>query len=207
MRLFAPLFPAFLLFPILLFSPAPDQSAFVRIDVGVGHGSGTHLGNGYILTAAHVAYAAEGAMVSTRDGQVMPAELVWSDQSLDVAIIKVSKPILARSIPVDCAVPDVGIEVRAYGNPLDQGPAISTGHVAREPRKSDQWASAILADLTAAPGMSGGGVIHKGKLVGVLVGGMIVSTGMSASIVGFTFVVPTSAFCDQLKEHVRKEGV
>lgn len=175
----------------------PPKGAVVKIEVDGGHGSGAHIGNGYILTAAHVIGTAQTAQVKTDDGQKREAAVLWVNTKYDVALIRVFKHHDISVAPLDCRIPKVGEAVRGYGNPLIIEFMQSWGRVGSKQAQFGNWAEAIVLDMTVAPGMSGGPVFDSaGRVVGIMVGLPLMRLGLTPSAVPFTFAVPARTACN-----------
>lgn len=179
-------------------SPKPIASFAVKIDFPAGHGSGTHIGNGYILTAAHVVDGGVGIKVVTDTGATKDADVLWANKSYDIALLRVSDFDDLRSVPLSCAPLVRGTSYVAYGNPGNIDFVSASGAVVGKPEPRGPWREVVTVDGTVVPGMSGGGVVVGGRLVGVSVGVMSASLGLLPSITGFGFVVPGSAVCGLL---------
>jgi S1-C subfamily serine protease len=158
-----------------------------------GHGSGTHLGNGYILTADHVVANATNIMVIAVGGKTYKAEIVSESKSTDTAIIRVIEPHEIGIAYTQCRDPALGEIVFATGNPHGLLNVKTRGFIARKVEPTWILDFAIIIDLTVAPGMSGGGVVDiRGFLVAVV----------SATITDapLTLAIPASTFCPILKK-------
>lgn len=177
---------------------APLASFAVKIDFPAGHGSGTHIGNGYVLTAAHVVDGGAGIKVLTDTGAAKDAEVLWVNKDYDVALLRIDEFDDIRSVPLSCAPLERGTRYVAYGNPGSVDFVSAAGAVVSKPERRGPWRSVVTVDGTVVPGMSGGGVIVSGRLVGVSVGVMSASVGLLPSITGFGFVVPASDICGLL---------
>lgn len=166
----------------------PDMAgAVVKVMLAVGHGSGTHIGNGYVLTAAHVVRGESDVQVKTDRGGQYPAKVLWVANDDDVALLRVDA-LAASSARVDCGPFKVGREVRAVGNPLAEEFVTTYGRVSGKSGNG-----AMLVDLPLAPGMSGGGVFDRGgRLVGVV---SAVMTPGGLSMVSIGYIVPAERVC------------
>lgn len=180
---------------------APRDST-VKIEiVGQGHGSGTHIGNGIIITASHVVEDGGEFKVITADGQVMPAEVLWFNKARDIAAVKVTDTSHMGTSHVDCRTPTVGEHLTFEGNPLSLNFQTTSGTVTGallSTPDAERWIESLPVDGVIAPGMSGGGAFDEdGDLVGVNVAGMLMPIGLGDySTSGFNLIVPTSTFCD-----------
>lgn len=87
-------------------------------DVQTAGGSGFIVSeDGYVMTNNHVIDGAEGITVVMRDGRTFPAELVGTDPTTDVAVIKVDEVGLPAISLGSSAQVRVGEWVLAVGNP------------------------------------------------------------------------------------------
>lgn len=180
--------------------PAPPKaSATVKVGIvseeGSGHGSGVHLGNGVLLTAAHVAEA--GAQLSVKNdlGAEAKATVLWRSEPYDIALIKAPLKNTARA-PLACVEPHVGQQVHAAGNPGAFENVITWGRVAAKP-VYDQgvWKIMQPLDITGGPGMSGGPVFDvANQVVGITVA-ILQAPGLYNRR-WFMFMVPAKAVCD-----------
>ena len=165
----------------------------VKLILEAGHGSGVHIGKGYILTAAHVVANAKTVKIKTDKGDTGEAEVLWINAARDVALIHTGTKL--QSSRIACKSLPAGTMTRAIGNPSNQEFISTWGRVSGRAIDTP-WKTAIVADITIVPGMSGGGLFDEaGRLVGILVGTMARGFG---AIVPVGYVVPASAFCGML---------
>lgn len=181
---------------------APDylktETTLVKITLEGGHGSGVHIGNGYILTAAHVVKDAKTAMLKTKDGKIRQATILWANKEYDIALLR-SEDTKMDAAALDCRLAQAGDSITSYGNPLNVEFASAYGRIAGEPRALGPWKSVFVTDITTVMGQSGGPVFDAdGRLIGITVGVMGAPMGFSHSLVGYGFVVPSRAVCDLL---------
>lgn len=180
---------------------APTAAATVLVDTNSGHGSGVHIGNGLYITAAHVTKDAEHLTVKLDTGEDFPAEVLWANEAYDVALIK-TRPPGAAAARLDCAAPELatGTIIEIIGNPLGLRNIHTWGRVSRATEQGKAPRYSLIADITIAPGNSGGPAFDReGRLVGIVVAVSLARTGpMSSSIVPLSYVVPASAICTLL---------
>lgn len=179
--------------------PAPMSSYSVKLLGSKGHGSGTHFGNGYILTAAHVVGDAKSMRVKTDDGKMRYAKTLWSSKDYDIALLQTS-PNGIGSAHLSCRLLAEGEEIHADGNPLNMEFVSTNGRISGKARATDIHKLAYITDMTTVMGMSGGGVFDgMGNLVGVTSAVAVAPMKMGASFVpsltGFGMAVPSSAVC------------
>ena len=182
----------------------PDpMSATVKLSIkGGGHGSGTHIGGGYIITAGHVAEH-EGDTLTARfeNGKEHEAITLWSNSRYDIALVKIDD-VDAPASHLECRTPEPGEELRFLGNPLALEWVTTRGYVAGPPTNaySKAWDTVLPVDAAMAGGMSGGGAFDAdGELLGVNVGIPIQSFSWSdGTATGISFIVPGETVCGLL---------
>lgn len=183
---------AYLTFSPFKYSPPPSPHVKITRSDG-GHGSGTHLGNGFILTANHVVQGQVGLEIVTLSGDILKAEIVSQSESNDTAVLRIVGPYNLGVAYTQCRDPAVREPVFATGNPHDLINVRTQGHVARKVEPTWILDRAVVIDMTVAPGMSGGAVQDiRGYIVGIVAA---VINGAA-----LTLAVPPSAFCPILKE-------
>lgn len=174
--------------------PKPTVEPTVKVDGSSGaHGSGFYIGNGYVVTAAHVPDEEMFIAVVLADGRRLRADVVVSDEIDDLAIVKIDAPNDLRAAPLACRPAVVGEHIEVRGNPLQFDFVSTYGRVAGLARPLlPDWRSTFLIDATIAPGNSGGPVFDKdGAVLGVAVGVPL----YRGSILGLGFVVPSTTLC------------
>lgn len=168
-------------------------------------GSGVYIGNGEILTAAHVAKEADAngkLFVSNADGDKASATVLWFDEATDVGLLKLDDASLSLyAAPMACMKPDasVGDEVQTIGNPLGLLNIHTYGRVASTVRV-EYKRSVFFADVTIAPGSSGGPLFNKaGEVVGINSAmPQAFINGLYPSLIPLAVVIPRSVICKQL---------
>ncbi len=179
-------------------SPKPVSSV-VFVDMGgVGHGSGVHIGRGFVLTAGHV--AKEGNLKVKNDfGAIQDAEVLWYNSDYDVSLLKVTQPQLLGTANLSCRAPEIGEEIIAAGSPLRTEFTRYWGHVNGSVTKYGPWNAVFTMDMTVLPGISGGPIFDKkGDVVGIAVGVALIPMGMAASVTGIGYGVPGATICNLL---------
>lgn len=180
---------------VVAVAPITDK-AVVKVILANGLGSGVHVGNGFIVTAAHVVKASKVVSIKTRDGRTASADVLWASSDYDIALLRTATVMPAASL--SCETVAVGDDVMAVGNPLGMEFISSYGRVAGEPRDFlPNWKSAFVTDLTVIMGNSGGPMFSAdGRVAGIVVGVPAPAVeGGGRSYIGFSFVVPSSAVC------------
>ena len=152
-----------------------------------GEGSGFIVdAEGYILTNHHVVASPEKIRVRLADKRELPAVLVGSDPSTDLALLKVN----ARGLPVvplgDSDNLRVGEWVSAIGNPYRFDHSVTVGVVSSKGRKiyDASFDAYIQTDAAINPGNSGGPLINAaGEAVGI-------NSAVSVQGQGIGFAIP-----------------
>lgn len=165
------------------------------IDAG-GHGSGVHIGNGFIVTAAHVASDQTKMTVKADDGSSREATVLWTNKKYDVAMLRMDPAEKIGVARLSCRDPRPNENLHARGNPGNIEFITTNGRVAGSAREVGPWSSVFVFDATVAPGMSGGPVLdNEERVVGITVGLMLVPLGFSPALVPISYIVPASTVC------------
>lgn len=128
--------------------------------------------NGYILTATHVIEDLDTIKVTTADGDVMPAKLIFVDRQYDIALIKVnpSSPLEVAAFAQQNNLTS-GKEVAVVGNPLAMGQKIVKGLLGDVKNVNWSGTRATLHSISAriVEGNSGGGTfdLATGMFLGI----------------------------------------
>lgn len=182
--------------------PTPVEIAgpVVKLKDKSGHGSGVHIGNGYVLTANHVLPGAEKSMAYIRDdGRKGTAKVIWASPEYDVALMKLDAAEGLAESNLECRAPEKGETVLLEGNPLILEGITTWGRIAGGETSLGPWASVLPVDASIAGGMSGGGAFDvSGNLIGINVGAMVQSLGLGGTYVGLSLIVPGSTICGLL---------
>ncbi len=180
------------------------QNPFSRQGPGmprVGQGSGFIIDSeGHVLTNHHVVAEADDIEVSLKSGKSYDAELVGSDQKLDIALLKIEPD---ESLPAvalgDSSELEVGEWVVAIGNPFGLNYSVTTGIISAKGRTigHSPYDNFIQTDASINPGNSGGPLFNlDGEVIGV--NSAIIQNGQ-----GIGFAVPidmVEEILPQLKE-------
>ena len=171
---------------------------------GSGLGSGVVLdAEGNVLTNHHVIAGAAEIQVTLADGRILPAEVVGTDESTDLAVVRmVGAPDDLRPASLGSSEElVVGQEVMAVGNPLGLSSTVTTGIISALDRPVTTTDSsgpggtvvvtnAIQVDAAINPGNSGGPVFDlNGRVIGIASSIATLSQGSSGSI-GLGFAIP-----------------
>jgi putative serine protease PepD len=188
----------------------------VSVRAGPASGSGFVVrGDGTIVTNAHVVAAAETAQVSFGDsGRTVEAEVLGTDVSSDLAVLRVDPGSVDRLRPLPLADSDrvgVGDAVVAIGNPFGLDRTATAGIVSavgREIRAPDgfQIDHVIQTDAPINPGNSGGPLLDaRGRVIGVNT--QIATGGSGSGNVGIGFAVPSNTVREVLPALTRGERI
>lgn len=146
----------------------------------LGLGSGVIVSeNGYIVTNKHVAgNKYSNCYVTLENGKVYNGNVVWADDDLDLAIVKINVKGLSYMSLGDSNNIKVGQGVYAIGNPIgyEFQRTVTSGIISgvnrtikiEENNKSVYMENLIQTDATINPGNSGGPLINaNGEMIGI----------------------------------------
>ena len=164
-----------------------------------GLGSGVILSeDGYIVTNNHVIDGADSLEVLLNDNSTYEARVIGTDESTDLALIKIDAKGLKAIKVGDSEALRLGEWVLAVGNPFGFNSTVTTGIVSAKARSlgSDSHRrnkmgieAFIQTDAALNPGNSGGALVNlNGELVGINAA-IYSNTG---SYTGFSFAIPTT---------------
>ena len=149
--------------------------------------------DGYIVTNNHVVEDATKLKVKLNDGRLFDAELVGTDPTTDVALIKIDGKDLPTIPFGNSDELRLGEWVLAIGSPFDLQSTITAGIVSAKARdlgvipNEARIESFIQTDAAVNPGNSGGALVNtRGELVGI----NTVIKSSTGSYVGYSFAVP-----------------
>ena len=157
-------------------------------------GSGVIISDdGYIVTNNHVIEEATKLKVKLNDGRTFDAELVGTEPTTDIALIKIKGEDLP-TIPFGNSDDlRLGEWVLAIGSPFDLQSTITAGIVSAKARQLGvipnefRVESFIQTDAAVNPGNSGGALVNtRGELVGI----NTVIKSSTGSYIGYSFAVP-----------------
>jgi S1-C subfamily serine protease len=167
-------------------------------------GSGFLIDNsGHILTNAHVVDGAQKVEVQLGDGAEQQAQVVGSDPSSDIALLKVDNTEGAQPLQLgDSSKVQVGDPVVAIGNPFALDRTVTSGIVSALQRQIQapngfSISDVIQTDAAINPGNSGGPLINgAGQVIGI--NSQIES--QSGGNVGIGFAVPIKTAADVVSQ-------
>ncbi len=168
-------------------------------DQGGGEATGTGFvidSSGNILTNYHVVEGATSVSVGFDDQRVVPARVLGTDPTNDLALLHVD-PSGLKLVPLqlgDSKTAQVGDPVLAIGNPFGLDRTLTTGVVSalqRQITAPNGFAiqHVIQTDAPINPGNSGGPLLDAaGRVIGI--NSQIISGGSGSGNVGIGFAVP-----------------
>jgi S1-C subfamily serine protease len=162
-------------------------------------GSGFLIDNdGHVLTNAHVVEGAKSVTVQLGSGAEQNAQVVGSDPSSDIALLKVDNTEGANPLPLgDSSKVQVGDPVIAIGNPFALDRTVTSGIVSALQRQIQapngfSISDVIQTDAAINPGNSGGPLINgAGEVIGI--NSQIESQSGGNEGVGFAVPIKTAA--------------
>ncbi len=163
-----------------------------------GSGSGVIISeDGYIATNNHVIENATKIEVLLNDNRTYKAEIVGTDPTTDLALLKVEESGLPFIKVGNSDQVQVGEWVLAVGNPFEFRSTVTAGIISAKGRNINilrnrnnlQIESFLQTDAAVNPGNSGGALVNlKGELVGINTA-IATPTGTYA---GYSFAVPAN---------------
>ena len=183
-----------------------STSNYGQAAIATSTGSGFFLtSDGFVVTNHHVIEGNGTLSISTFDGKEYPATLIGSNNSNDVALLKVE----GENFPAvtlgssDALV--VGDQVVAIGNPLGELTATQTvGYVSakeRDVNTSGFSINMIQTDAAINSGNSGGPMFNmNGEVVGITTAKYSGNSSSGASIEGIGFAIPIDDVQDMLDD-------
>lgn len=164
--------------------PSPSQST----------GSGVIItGDGYIVTNNHVVSGATEVEVSLFDKRKFKAQVIGTDPSTDLAVLKIESSDLPTMEMANSDEAKIGEWVLAVGNPFELNFTVTAGIISAKARDisilNGQYSieSFIQTDAAVNPGNSGGALVNsRGELLGI---NTAIAT-QTGSYSGYSFAVP-----------------
>lgn len=180
----------------------------------LGWGSGVYIGDGYFLTASHVAddhpilY-----MYNNKSKQSTIVNRLWYNPNIietmtgdDIAVYKAENTDLRiKSVDLNCRVPKQGEPITIIGtipaSPNDQNREANSfltwkGYIASDVRVTWVWDTAMLATPSIPAGVSGGPVLDEAEnLIALYVG----------YDRNFSTIEPIYTSCEKIKEIIKND--
>ncbi|MEY3193920.1 MAG: hypothetical protein RIQ78_15 [Bacteroidota bacterium] len=189
---------------------AADNSIFGGSSTAGSSGSGVILSpDGYIVTNHHVVDHGTNIKVTLADKREYNAQLVGSDASTDIALLKIEEAELPFVLFGNSDSVCVGEWVLAVGNPFNLESTVTAGIVSAKGRNINilgggaSIESFIQTDAAVNPGNSGGALVNTlGELIGVNTA-IITESG---SYEGYSFAIPSNLVQKVIRD-LREFGV
>ena len=185
---------------------------------GTAKGSGAIIDTeGHIITNNHVISGAQQIQATLTNGNIYSAQLVGTDTTTDLAVIKLDNPPSGLKA-VEFADSDklaVGENVMAIGNPLGYDDTATTGIVSAlnrpvtvtDDNNNEIVTNAVQIDAAINPGNSGGPTFNAaGQVIGI--NSSIASTATSsdsAGSIGIGFAIPSN-LVKRVADEIIKDG-
>ena len=172
----------------------------------MGAGSGfIYDKDGYILTNHHVVADADEIIIRMADRREFEAELIGSDESSDIAVLKISAdedlPFLRLG---ESKSVKAGQWVAAIGSPFNFEQSVTAGIVSAKGRtnRAQQYVPFIQTDVAINRGNSGGPLLDmNGEVIGI--NSWILSSG--GGYIGLSFSIPIEVAISTAKQ-LRETG-
>jgi S1-C subfamily serine protease len=191
--------------PIAAIAAAVGPSV-ARVEVagagGRGEGSAViYREDGYLLTNHHVVANARRVSVVLPDGSSHDGQVVGTDQSSDLAVLRIG----ATDLPVPAfasSLPEVGDEAVAIGSPFGLEGSVTAGIISALDRTVSTPGAPLVGmlqtDASINPGNSGGALVNGAAEVVGINTAILSPTGTNNGI-GFAIPIQTAtAIADQL---------
>ena len=165
--------------------------------------------DGYIITNYHVVEDSSSISVTLFDGRVFDAELIGSDESNDLAVLKVDATGLSPVIIGDSDNLNVGDDVIAIGNPLGELTFTLTAGAVSAKDRSVTFSNAVTMNLIQTDcainsGNSGGALFNLyGEVIGIT-NAKYSSSSSGASIDNIGFAIPINSVMGIIESIIEK---
>ena len=178
-----------------------------------GKASGTGIimsEDGYVITNHHVIESAQAVSVLTSDNQEYAASVVGSDETSELAVLKVEAEGLQAAEFGDSSVLQVGDSVAAIGDPLGTAlrGTMTDGIISainRDLTVNDRTMSLIQTNAALNNGNSGGPLINcYGQVIGINTMKMSNFYSASATVEGIGFAIPIDTAKPIIDELIEK---
>ena len=185
--------------PMLDFFWGPGGSRGIRPQIATG--SGVIISNdGYIVTNNHVIEDANKIIITLNDGRELEADIIGSDPSTDLALLKIDDNNLNFAEFGNSDNVHLGDWVLAVGNPFNLTSTVTAGIVSAKSRNINilrnnsnenifPLESFIQTDAAVNPGNSGGALVSPD---GLLIGINTAIASKTGSYSGYSFAIPSN---------------
>ena len=165
----------------------------VQVETNIGIGSGVIYDDGLILTNHHVIEGASRVRIQLKDGRRLDAEVLGSEQNVDIAVVSVGPgkelPIAPLAVGEELRVGQIAI---AIGSPFSLQQTVTEGIVSAVNRPvptGGVYTAMIQTDAPINPGNSGGALADReGRVIGINTA--IQTDGTSNTNAGIGFAIP-----------------
>lgn len=153
--------------------------------------------NGIIITNNHIVEGAERIDVVLNDKRAYHATIVGTDETTDIAIIKINETGLNPMTYGNSEITQIGDWVLAVGNPFNLTSTVTAGIISAKGRNINILGggnnmaieSFIQTDAAVNPGNSGGALVNlQGKLIGI----NTAIASPTGAFAGYSFAVPVN---------------
>lgn len=183
------------------------QNMWGQLQLTEGAGSGVIVKeDGYIATNYHVIQGARKVTVTLHNGDQYDAQIIGSDSSNDIAVIKIDAKGLTTATIGDSSTVEVGDLAVAIGNPLGQlGGTATSGIISALDRTLNVEGTTLTLMQTDAAingGNSGGGLFNaKGELIGI-----VESKASAVGVEGLAFALPINSVSGIINDMIENGG-
>ncbi|MFQ5415292.1 MAG: S1C family serine protease [Phycisphaerae bacterium] len=153
-------------------APSNGRDA-ITIEQGLGSGFIFDADRGYILTNSHVVDRASEVYVCLSDGREIPGDVLGSDPTTDLAVVRIRAKRL-HEVPLgDSAHVAPGDAVIAVGTPFGLAGTVSKGIISAVNREhvvvgGVEHPGLLQTDALISPGHSGGPLVNtRGEVIGI----------------------------------------
>jgi len=189
----------------LLFGRRLRRGGGERIETSLGSGVIVSK-EGHILTNNHVIADVDQIEVLLHDGRRLPARIIGSDQTTDLAVLKIdTKDVIPLALG-DSDKVRVGQRVVAIGNPFGLEETVTQGIISAKGRRAvqDSALEFFQTDAPINPGNSGGPLVSlRGEIIGI--NSAIGDYSGTRTWQGVGFVIPSNT-ARQVMESLLKTG-
>ena len=183
---------------VVLIKAQVRTNMFGQTATGTSTGSGFVLTeDGHVVTNHHVVENATKVMVVMYDNTEYEATVVGSDDTNDVAVLKINEDVTLQAVEIGSSdALRVGDQVVAIGNPLGElTSTLTVGYVSAKERNVPTEGSNIInmiqTDAAINSGNSGGPLFNAmGQVVGITTAKYSGASASGASIEGIGFAIP-----------------
>jgi S1-C subfamily serine protease len=197
-----------LLFPTIVYSQEPSA---LHLDSTISSGSATHIGDGLILTVAHIVLAEHAVDPMKPLTEVIfkinsetvsgTAKVVWIDKNSDIALLRTDDFQNLKQAKLTCVDPKVHDQLTASVFPLNLGRVdLATQVVGRTAIRNN--IPSFLVQMPTIPGMSGGALTNENnEVVGMIEAVVTNQTSKGIMTFGIGLATPVSIICEVLEKY------